>query len=161
MGTEIFSININSLLDVLTVLLFFLLKSSNMSTSLQDPPKGLRLPASHADVKPEETSTVALASDRLYFNNKPVVTLQSHTFRSSDVGRDGRTIGKLKALLDKENQKRIAVFKDLDPTLIPPGKILIQADKMLTFGTVKYLLHTLTLSGYSNYQFVVKDTKKN
>jgi len=149
------AVNITSLLDVLTVLLFFLIKSTTITAALLSPPKEVRLPASVSDYEAENTVSVSLSRSKLFINSDLVTNLRGQHFKASDIGRDGRSISKLQKKLEVENQKRIRPFRNFDPSLIPPGKVLIQADRALPFGTMKYLLHTVAVSGYSNYQFVV------
>ena len=75
-------------------------------------------------------------------------------FPDSEVGKDGRTLVKLKEALIDQAKRRYAIFKDApDLSILPPGKILIQADHTLPFGTLKYLLHTAAVSSYRDYRF--------
>jgi len=151
------SINITSLMDVLTVLLFFLVKSFSVTSASVDLPKDVRLPASVSDDQFEEGVTVALSKEALYFHNKPIIKLSNGHFKSDDLAGDRKTLIALKDILDRENAKRKSVFQGAgDLSFLPPGKIVIQSDKKLPFGVVKHLLHTATVAGYTDYQFVIQ-----
>ncbi|MEW6056211.1 MAG: biopolymer transporter ExbD [Bdellovibrionota bacterium] len=149
-------LNITALLDMMTVLLFFLIQSFMVSSMALTPPAGVRLPTSSKVAEPEETVVVALSAKELRGDNKLLTTLAEGKFKPYEIAPDHRTIIPLKEFLDKEQKKRLAVYKGAgDLSILPPGKLLIQADKEIPFGILKYVLHTATVTGYSDYQFVV------
>ncbi len=150
------NVNITALLDVLTVLLFFLVKSFTTSSVSTVPPEDLRLPASIIQDEVEESMTVILSRDQLIVQDKLVATLNKGSFKATDIGSDERTITKLKEILDGEYTKRSRIFKNAgNLDFLPPGKITITSDKRLQFGAIKHLLYTAAQSGYTDYQFVV------
>jgi biopolymer transport protein ExbD len=156
-----FTLNVTSLMDVLTVLLFFLVKSYSVSQAALQTPQGLRLPASTAKGDLEETVAVALTSTELRVNNQVLVTLDQGRFNPKDLARDGRTIVLLKHALDDEYAKRNAVFKEEGTTdNLPPGRVIIQSDRQLEFAVVKYVLHTAAQSHYNDYEFVVENPEE-
>ncbi len=150
------NVNITALMDVLVVLLFFLIKSFSVSASQIIPPPGMRLPASEVKIPAAESVLVSLSKKELRVNNKIIARLASGRYRAEDIGDDGRTILPLQTFLMKEIKKRNAIYEGAgDLSFLPPAKILIQADKRLSFKTMKYLLHTASVSGYGDYQFVI------
>lgn len=156
-----FSLNITSLMDVLTVLLFFLIKSFSVSSDVITTPAGLHLPENSAKAQIEETVSVAVSPTELRANDKVLLKLEGGTFRAEDIGPD-RTITSLKRFLDEQMAKRNAVLK-LNRQLasegggFPPGRIIVQSDRNLVFGTVKYVLHTAAQANYNDYQFIVRN----
>jgi biopolymer transport protein ExbD len=151
-----FSLNITSLMDVLTVLLFFLLKSFSVTASAMTIPPELHLPMSEVKAKLAETVTLILTNDGIKANGLTLVKLNQGRFLASDVGPDTRTLVTVKAFLDDQMTKRNAIFKgQVDPKQLPPGRVMIQADKEVPFATMKYLLYTASTSGYSDYEFIV------
>lgn len=156
------SLNITSLMDVLTVLLFFLLKSFSVASNTLTAPPGVRLPASEVKGKIEETVVVAMTSQGVLANSELVVKVdKGGRFLASDLGADQRTLMPLKKFLDVQFAKRNKIFgTEVDLTQLPPGRILFQADKELPFATLKHLLHTAAASGYSDYQFVVDNPEE-
>ena len=150
------NVNITALLDVLTVLLFFLIKSSSVTTLTLSPPDEIRLPASIATSEAEESVRVSLSKTKLIADNDLVIKLQNQKFAPQEIGPDSRTIVKLQSYLTKQLEKKKALFKGIgDINELPPNKIIIQTDKELPFGLIKYLLHTAAISGYSDYEFVI------
>lgn len=155
------NLNITSLMDVLSVLLFFLIKSFSMTASQIDIPDGIRVPAAVSQEQMEEGIAVSLSKDSLIFQGQVIAKLNNGRFNPSDIGSDRRTIVPLQAILDKENKKRMAIFKNAGSlSMLPPGKIIVQSDKNLTYGTMKYLLHTASYANYNDFQFVVEDDAK-
>lgn len=149
-------LNITSLIDVLTVLLFFLVKSMSVTTSAVQPPPDIRLPAALSDSKVEEATAVSLSIHELRVNSQVILKLSNGHFDPAQIDSAQETIKALMAILTKERQKKLQLFKGAaGRQFLPPGKILIQADKNLPFSTMKFLLHTAAVAGYTDYQFVV------
>ncbi len=152
------SMNITALMDILTVLLFFLIKSYNVSASSLTPPKDITLPKSRTEDKAEQSIVLAITKTAVLLNNDPIAQLQQGNFARRDIAGDNRTVLPIKKILDQEQKKRLAIYKDEgNLSFLPPGKILIQADYKLPFNVLKYLLHTAAISGYSDYQFVIQN----
>ncbi len=152
------SLNVTSLMDVLTVLLFFLIKSFSVTSTSLLVPEGLALPHLDQAAGAEEALVVSLSKTDLRVGERRLAKLNSGSYSPSDVAGDGSTILPLKHALDKEIKKRNALFEGTDSSRIPPAKILLQVDKRLPFATVKLLLHTASQAGYSDYQFAVMKT---
>jgi biopolymer transport protein ExbD len=143
-------LNITSLIDVLTVLIFFLLKSMTVTSVVISPPADLVIPRTASDTPLEDSVSVSLSNQELRMNNEVVVKLTDGQFDKTDFDSDRRTLKNLKTLLDKAAQEKRQPAADELPT-----KIIIQADKDLPFHTIQFLLHTAALSGFTDYQFVV------
>ncbi|NNJ95646.1 MAG: biopolymer transporter ExbD, partial [Gammaproteobacteria bacterium] len=58
------SLNLISLMDVFTILVFFLLVNSS-SSDVMEPPKSITLPESVVDSKPRETVIVLVTEDNV------------------------------------------------------------------------------------------------
>ena len=156
-----FSLNITSLMDVLTVLLFFLLKSFTVSSTSMDVTNGLRLPASSHEKKIEDTITLAFTPTEIRSGNEVLVRLSKGNFRPVDIGPDHRTLLPVQSFLKEQLVKRNEIFgKSVDKKLLPPGRLLIQADQSLPFEKVKFLLHSASTSGYSDFDFVVTNPEE-
>lgn len=153
-------LNITSLIDVLTVMIFFLIRAMTVTSESVNIPEGVRLPAAVSDIQVEEASVVSISAKELRLNHDIVTQLQNGRFAPSEIAGDGRTLSRLKSVLEKERQKKKKLFVAKGGAdFLPPGKILIQADRGLHFETLKYLLHTASVSGYADYQFVVVPRK--
>jgi biopolymer transport protein ExbD len=160
------NLNITSLMDVLTVLLFFLLKSFSVTETTISIPQGIRLPAAVSDKKIEEAVTIAFLKDEIRSNEQVIMKLNQGKPYPYDVGGVGnKTWVPLKTFLDAEYARRNAMIvraaeasgEPLDKTQLPPGRVLIQADRALDFADLKNVLHTAGLAGYSDYEFIINN----
>jgi biopolymer transport protein ExbD len=150
------SLNITSLMDVLTVLLFFLLKSFSVTSNTLETPNGIRLPASVAKASLEEAINLSYGKDGVRVDSTMVVPAQEGVWAVTAVDSDGRTLTALKKVLEEQYAKRnLELSKSVPTDEIPPGRILIQADREIPFSQVKHVLHTAALAGYSDFRFVV------
>lgn len=152
------SINITPLMDVLTVLLFFLIKSMSVTSLDVKETEDLRLPASYIEVSAEEAVVVALSKKELLIGQEKLIPLVDNKFPKKEIGDDLRTLKSLNKVLKKKYENRMALYKDVegaDLSKVPAPKLLIQADKDLPFGLVKYVLHTVAGAGYTDYQFII------
>jgi biopolymer transport protein ExbD len=150
-------VNITALMDVMVVLLFFLVHSFTISSIDQPPPEDIRLPLSKTEKKPENAVTVALGERALYVNGQKLLAVSKGRFPAGVIEKDERTLGPLKKVLEEEFNKKKTLYREVGgEELMPPGRILIQADKKLPFKTMKLILHTASVSGYTDYQFITK-----
>ncbi len=152
------NLNITALMDILTVLLFFLVKSFTSSSLSTQPPDDVHLPTAKIKGEAEESVVVSLSGRELRANGILVAQLSQGQFANRDIASDQRTIVPLQIYLREEAKKRMGVFGKETGTFFSQGKLLIQADQNLPFGILKHLFHTATVSGYADYQFVVIST---
>ena len=155
-----FSLNITSLMDVLTVLLFFLIKSFSVSSQSVNPMEGIRLPSSLVKGELQETITLAVSGKGVRTQEKLLVPLIGGHYRDQDIDASSRLLKPLRTYLAEQLNKRNEVYRAALSTSgekaeMPPGKVLIQSDKDIPFGVLKVVLNTAAESGYSDYQFVV------
>lgn len=156
-------VNITSLMDVLTVLLFFLIQSSTSTTFDKSFDDKIQLPASYVKVEPNESIRISVSEDQLFVNEEPLIKLAKGRFPASVLEEDKRTVKPLQELFVKEKKKRDEFFKEVaadNNGKLPPLKVMIVADKKLKFQTVKYILHTAAITGFEEYQFLTKPPGK-
>jgi biopolymer transport protein ExbD len=151
-----FNVNITALMDILTVLLFFLVKSFTVSSSTLTPPDDVKLPEAIVQENAKEAITVSVSVNEVRFNNEVIIRLKNGRYPQAILGSDKRTLLPLFKLLDAEDKKRKEIYKQLaNDEFFPSGKILIQADQKLPFRILKFVLHTAAITGYKDYQFLV------
>ena len=140
------TLNMVSLMDIFTILVFFLLVSS---TSVQDLPsaKTIKLPESIADKLPKETVVIVVSNEDILVQGNKIASVNS-VLRSKD-----DEISALKdALLSQA--KRIIVKK------APDGKpvnrdVTIMGDKEIPYQLLKKIMYTCTLASYGNISLAV------
>ena len=152
-------VNITSLMDVLTVLLFFLIKIFTVNSMNITIPKDIILADSKVKKIFEESMVLAINDKRLLLNAETLLELYHGKFKSVDIMNDGRGLSPLYERLKKEMAKRDDMLTNEkgEKVKAPPGKLLIEVDKDLQFATLKYILHTATLAGYGDFQFLVRN----
>ncbi|NOQ69276.1 MAG: biopolymer transporter ExbD, partial [Gammaproteobacteria bacterium] len=64
-----------SLMDVFTILVFFLLVNSS-SSDVMEPPKNIKLPDSSVEAKPRETVIVMITPEQVLVQGEPVISTQ-------------------------------------------------------------------------------------
>ncbi len=75
-GRNVPKLNLVSLMDIFTILVFFLLVNSSDVEVLQTD-QSIKLPESVADRIPEETLVVTVSSSHIMINGRPIVTTQA------------------------------------------------------------------------------------
>lgn len=140
------TLNMVSLMDIFTILVFFLLVSSS---SVQDLPsaKQIKLPESVSDKLPKETVVIIVGAEDIIVQGKRIA-LVSAVARNS-----GNEIKSLKdELLRLTAQKRRVVTADGKPVA---RKVTIMGDKKIPFALLKKIMLTCTKANYTNISLAV------
>lgn len=154
-------INITPLMDVLTVLLFFLIKIFTVNTMNIDVPEQLTLPTIGHQAPPQEAITLVITKNQVLIDQKLLAEISNNAIPLKYQSEDRLTLPALSSYLTKEKQKRDQVFGyDGKQTDLPAGKLMIQADRDTNFSILKLLLNSAAISGYTDFQFLgtAKDT---
>ena len=137
--------NLTALMDVFTILVFFLLVNSG-SVELVEAPKNVKLPESQVETKPRETVVIFVSPEDVLVQGKIVA-------RVADIlaGQAG-TFDPLTS--------RLAELKDriIGPsTLTVAGslEVTILADKSVPFLVIRRIMTTCTDEGYENVSLAV------
>ena len=141
-------VQLTSMVDVLTILLVFLLKS--FSTSAVSPPmgEGIRLPDSTASVEPIEALKLVVSPLGVFVNDEKVINFADARIQSSDLSeQDSDLIVKLHEKMEAEAKKAEEIAK-VNPTLDFKGEVLMQADKSLSYEVLRKVMYTSSLAGY-------------
>ena len=152
------NVNITSLMDVMTVLLFFLIMNAQVAPVEITTPEGITLPEAAVNTIPKTAIKIALTPKALLVNDKVILQLEGGRFPASQLEQDQRIVKALKEELAREYKKTEDFFKDVadkDAGLLPTPPLLIQADKNTPFGTMKLILHTAAVTGFGDFQFIV------
>jgi biopolymer transport protein ExbD len=143
--TKAVRINLTSLMDVFTILVFFLLVNS-ATTEVLETPKQITLPDSVVEEKPRETVVIIVSPDEVTVQGDAVV-------RVADIlatrGQNIAPIGeKLAALRDNIiGLKTRDVAESLEVTIL--------ADRSVPFHVVKKVMSTCTNRGYGRISLAV------
>ncbi|MDX1486715.1 MAG: biopolymer transporter ExbD, partial [Acidiferrobacterales bacterium] len=67
-------LNLTSLMDVFTILVFFLLVNQS-TVEVIEPPKNIKLPDSVVEAKPRQTVTIMVSADTVLLQGEPVASI--------------------------------------------------------------------------------------
>jgi len=142
---KITKMNLTSLMDVFTILVFFLLVNSG-SVELVEAPKNVTLPESREESKPRETVVIFVSAEDVLVQGELVA-------RVDDIleEREG-TIDPINARL-AELKKNIVGASTL--TVAASQEVTILADKSVPFVVIRKIMSTCTDEGYENVSLAV------
>jgi biopolymer transport protein ExbD len=132
-------LNMNSMMDMMTIILLFLLKSYSVEGSLVKQSESLRLPESMRDDKPKKELNVAVSQNVIMVNDEPIMPV-------SQINQDEMLIGplaqKLLEYADKERELEVEVAKEFT------HQVIIQGDKKITFDILFKIMYTCSKSEF-------------
>ena len=145
---KIGKMNLTSLMDVFTILVFFLLVNSG-SVELVEAPKDVELPESVVESKPRETVVISISPDDVIVQGKAVARVEDVLEGNAE------TLDPLAARLAelKENIVGTATM-----TVAESQEVTILADKSVPFIVVRRIMSACTGEGYENVSLAVIQT---
>ena len=140
------SLNMVSLMDIFTILVFFLLVSSSSVNELPNS-KEIKLPESVAEKLPKESVVILVSAKDIVVQGKKV----------AEVDVVARTnlpqIDSLKQELERISKRQIiAMTPDGKPV---PREVTIMGDKEIPYELLKKIMFTCTRANYTNISLAV------
>jgi biopolymer transport protein ExbD len=142
---KISKMNLTSLMDVFTILVFFLLVNSG-SVEILDAPKEVQLPESQVETKPRETVVIFVSPEEILVQGVPA-GLVADVLTGDQLPLDNIR-GRLQQLSDK-------VIGTSTMTIAATKEVTILADKSVPFTVVRQIMSTCTSAGYENVSLAV------
>jgi biopolymer transport protein ExbD len=156
---EIKELNIVAMMDMMTIILVFLLKSYSASAINVNMGENLAIPVSTTQLNPQENITVTVAMNEVAVNDKVVmrdgITGGVVAAAEKEGGKaDAFYIGGLYDALKKEvdKQKYIAQYNRNAPFT---GRVNVVADKRIPYRTLMEILYTAGQAELGEYKFMV------
>jgi biopolymer transport protein ExbD len=136
---------LTSLMDVFTILVFFLLVNSG-SVEIMEAPRDVSLPVSNVETKPRETVVIFVSPENVLVQGKLVALV-------SDIldGKDG-AIDPITAQLATLKE---SVIGDRTAAIAGSEEVTILADKSVPFSVIKTIMSTCTNEGYEKVSLAV------
>jgi len=142
---KIGKMNLTSLMDVFTILVFFLLVNSG-SVEVMEAPKTVVLPESKVETKPRETVVIFVSPDEVLVQ--------------------GVAVAQVAEILDNETMTIAPItdrLTELDQSVLGPNtavvaetrEVTILADKSVPFDVIRKIMSTCTEGGYENVSLAV------
>ena len=137
--------NLTSLMDVFTILVFFLLVNS-ANTEVLETPKQIELPTSVVEDKPRETVVIFVSPEDVTVQGERVVTV-------AEIVESGRqNITPIALRLAELSEKVVGVRTG---TVAESQEVTVLADRSVPFHVVKKVMSTCTSQGYLRISLAV------
>jgi len=139
------ALNLTSLMDVFTILVFFLLVNQS-STEVLEPPKEISLPDSVVESKPRQTVIMLVSAEHIMIQGEPVINT------SEVLEGTGDSVEAIRAKLKRIQENTIGINT---AAVADSKEVTILADKTIPFKILKKLMSTCTSAGYSRISLAV------
>ena len=143
-------LNLVPLMDVFTILVFFLLVHST-DVALTADRSIIELPESVADRKPRETLVVTITRDAILVQGKPVVAVNAALEGAKP------DLGALRSALEKQAGRRRLAPRENDT---PAREVMIVGDKSIPFALLRQVMRTCAQAGYEDISLSVIQRSK-
>lgn len=144
-GRKPVSLNLVSLMDIFTILVFFLLVNSAQVEVLPNA-KDLQLPESIAEQKARENVVIMVTGDEILVQGTPVASV------ADVVAQKSMIIGGLKAALQSQTDR---VLRRDAVAGIADREVTIMGDKALPYSLLKRVMATCTAADYGQISLAV------
>ncbi len=144
-------LNLVSLMDVFTILVFFLLVNSS-SSDVMEPPKRIKLPDSTVEAKPRETVVVMITPMQILVQGKPVITTQEVIESKSAI------IEQVKERLILQKKKVIGISTKV---VSESKEVTVLAHRTVPFHLMKKVMASCTSAGYGKISLAVIQKAKS
>ena len=139
------TLNLVSLMDIFTILVFFLLVNSSDVQTLPNA-KDMKLPESIAERKPQENVVVLIGKSEILVQGEPVATI------ADVLATQGNDIPELREALLSQNDR---VLRRAAKSDIAGREVTIMGDKDISYRLLKKVMATCTASDYGRISLAV------
>ncbi len=142
---KITKMNLTSLMDVFTILVFFLLVNSG-SVEVLDTPKEVTLPESRVETKPRETVVIFVSPEEVLVQGQLVAYVDDIlTDKSNALDPIAARLAELKENVIGTNTLTVSTSQE----------VTILADRSVPFTVIKTIMSTCTGEGFENVSLAV------
>lgn len=138
-------LNIVPLMDVFTILVFFLLVNSTAS-DVMETPKTIKLPASFVEHKPRETVSVMVTENEILIQGEYIISIDEIM-----ATEETEVPAIMRSLL--EQRKRIIGISER--SLADSSEVTILAHKALPYELIRKIMSSCTYAGYEKISLAV------
>jgi biopolymer transport protein ExbD len=139
-------LNLTSLMDVFTVLVFFLIFNSSATVETLQQPKQITLPESVVESKPRDTVVIFIGTDEVLVQGVPVARVADiRTAGDFEIEPIGVRLAELSDSVIGLNTQAVAESQE----------VTVLADKSIPFSVVKKVMATCTARGYTRVSLAV------
>ncbi len=149
---EIKDLNITAMMDMMTIILVFLLKSYSASSAAMTASDEVRPPVSSTRLTPTDTVAVTVTQRQILVGDKKVLDLEKGQIPAAAL--QGREVIPLAAALDKQVDK-LKKIAERNPSAPFKKELSVIADKSVPYDLLLTVLYTAGQHDLENYRFVV------
>ena len=150
-------LNITPMMDMMTILLVFFLKSFSVSVENINLSDDLMIPASSAEVKPQQAVQITITKKALIVEGDPIAAVKRGAVDSS-IKRDGSSgylINPLLSVLQKHATRLKKIEKMTKGKMRFKGELVVVADQGLPYRLISEVLYTAGQAEYGKYRLLV------
>ena len=142
---KVTGLNLTALMDVFTILVFFLLFHSSGSNTLETP-RQIKLPDSVVETKPRETVVIMVSPQVVVVQGVAVISTPELL---------GDRIETVTEITERLKQLERNIIGISTKTVVEGKEVTILADKTIPFRVLKKIMLTCTRSGYGRISLAV------
>lgn len=149
---EIRELNITAMMDMMTIILVFLIKSYSASSVTATASEDVRPPVSSTRLTPKDTIAVTISPRFILVNDKKCVSLANMNFAKDDL--DGSLVLPLNEALGKQVDK-LKQIAERNPNAPFMQEVSIIGDKRIPYELLSKVLYTAGKNELQNFRFIV------
>jgi len=146
------NLNITSLMDIVSIIVVYLLKSYGSDPVMITPTAGQKIPLSSADAPITDGVPVYVSTRAITFNNKRLVQLDDEG-NVDPAALTGHLIGPLYDAMAEEAEKA-KLMKEAQGE-VWSGRLILIGDQKLKFSTLVNVMYTAGRAEFAEYAFCV------
>jgi len=152
-------VSINSLLDVLSVILVFLMKSYSTTTVQVKPSKDLQVPFSHSLEPVMDSVALTITRKNIMLNDVPVVTLEDGKMSDTGTSHGGLLIDELFDKLREGVSQQKVILQRRGKTF--DGLCSMIVDRHVPFPILAQAMYTAGQAELSKFKFILIKTERS
>ena len=138
-------LNLTSLMDVFTILVFFLLVNQS-AVEVLEPPREIKLPDSVVEAKPRQTLVIMVSEQTILVQGEPTVSVADILATKDEI---------IRPVMERLSQIRQTTIGLNTEAVAKTNEVVILAHKTIPFKILKKLMSTCTVSGYTKISLAV------
>lgn len=149
---EIKELNITAMMDLMTIILVFLIKSFSASSITVTASEDVRLPLSTARANPKDTVAITITAKSIMVGDKRKVELNASVPKATDL--QGKLILPLDAALKFEVEK-LKKIAERNPSAPFNHEVSIIGDKRVPYDLLSSVLYTAGQNELENFRLII------
>jgi biopolymer transport protein ExbD len=147
------TLQITAMADVFVVIVIFLIKAATTGSVNITPSKGLLMAEAMANQDVFEALKIEVTENSVNIEGKPAAFLDDFRFESSDLTREGSSAS-LSGMVERERRRQLLIAEQ-NPDVKIEGKVIIVADQRVPYHTIKAVLASTAIHGYTDFKLAV------